>query len=64
MTPSLYTVLALTGRAGELETIMNCNETTAEFGLTLTQEEAGMLVEARNASLIQNHRIEFGKGIL
>lgn len=64
MNPFIYTILARTNRTEELEAVMDCNETSAEFGLTLTQEEAGMLVEARSASLIQHHRIEFGKGIL
>ena len=36
------------------------NETTGRFGLSLSQEEAGELVESKNTTLRKYQRIELG----
>lgn len=48
----------------ELAAIVSCNEKTERFGLVLSEEKAGELVQARNTSLKKHRRVEFGKGIL
>lgn len=40
------------------------NETTGRFGLSLSQEEAGELVESKNTTLRKYQRIELGESIL
>ena len=44
--------------------LMECNEYTKKFGLTLTKEDALVLSEDRKDSLVRQQRIEFGQGIL
>lgn len=48
----------------EMARILSCNEKTQEFGLTLTDDEAGQLVECRNETLREQKRVEFGESIL
>lgn len=48
----------------EISVLMQCNEKTEGFGLSLTEEEAHELVLCRNASLKKYRRVEFGEGIL
>ena len=43
--------------------VLECNEYTQQFGLSLTQEQALALVETRAKTLQDNGRIEFGGGI-
>lgn len=40
------------------------NEYTERFGLTLTEEDAKLLLDDRRNSLVEKQRIEFGEGIL
>ena len=40
--------------------ILECNETTRDFGLTITPDEAQSLVESRADALNRTGRIEFG----
>lgn len=61
---SFYDMLVVGRSREEVSNVLACNEVIAEFGLALTEKEAGMLVEARNESLVKYHRIEFGKSIL
>lgn len=42
--------------------ILALNEVSAQYGLVLTEEEAGELSEKRNQSLVENERIEIGVG--
>lgn len=49
---------------GEEAAIQNMNDYTQQFGLTLSEEEAGLLACARRESLKEQQRVEFGGGIL
>ena len=42
--------------------ILALNEVSSQYGLVLTEEEAGELSEKRNQSLVENERIEIGVG--
>lgn len=64
MEENLYELVALARQKQELKTIAACNEKTENFGLALTPEEAGMLIESRNYTLKKYQRVEFGNGIL
>ena len=44
--------------------LLGVNEYTERFGLTLTEEDAKLLLEDRRNSLVEKQRIEFGEGIL
>ena len=56
--------LAELNEKNQLAYIQEANEYTAKFGLTLTQEQAELLLEKRRDVLRAEGRIEFGKGIL
>lgn len=47
----------------ELAGILKWNEKTAQFGLTMTEEEAGLLLAGGRASLKEQGRVELGGGI-
>jgi hypothetical protein len=44
--------------------VINCNETTKQYGLALTRQQAAQLVETRKVSLGANGRMEFGGGVI
>lgn len=44
--------------------IMETNEVTKRFGITVSEEEANMLVKEKTYSLKEKQRVEFGEGIL
>lgn len=44
--------------------LLGVNEYTERFGLTLTEEDAKLLLEDRRNRLVEKQRIEFGEGIL
>ena len=48
----------------QIQKVMEMNRQTERFGLSLTQEEARLLVENRNQVLKEQQRVEFGEGIL
>lgn len=48
----------------QLQTLLDCNSTTAGYGLTLTAEDAELLLAARADSLQEQQRVEFSGGIL
>lgn len=48
----------------QIQKIIEMNQKTEAFGLTLSQEDAKLLVERRMESLQNQQRIEFGDGIL
>ncbi len=48
----------------QLQKVMDMNAKTERFGLSLTEEDARMLVEKRLESLKEQQRVEFGEGIL
>lgn len=47
-----------------LNRLLEVNDRTSHFGLTLSTEEAKQLLVERKESLRQQNRIEFGEGIL
>jgi hypothetical protein len=53
----------LTGQ-NQIQKIMDLNQKTARFGLTLTQEDAKLLHAQRQESLREQQRVEFGDAIL
>lgn len=54
----------LTGGKNQIEKIQVCNEYTQKFGLTLSKEDALVLVNDRKESLKEQQRVEFGDSIL
>lgn len=56
-------ILALQ-RQAQLEKTLETNGRTEKFGLTLTAEDAALLLEERGQALREQGRIEFGEGIL
>lgn len=46
------------------EEVLQCNEETSRYGLTLTPEQAAALVETRFQALQKTGRIEFGGGVI
>ena len=48
----------------QLANVIKTNEYTEKFGLSLSEEEAGLLVAERKDSLKEQRRVEFGEGIL
>lgn len=48
----------------QLQKVMDCNEYTKKFGVSLTEQYAIILMEARKNSLKEQERIEFSEGIL
>ena len=56
--------MQLLARQNQLQAVMETNSQTQRFGLTLSQEEAELLVQDRLDSLQQQKRVEFGEGIL
>ncbi len=60
----IFELIAQGKKRQELSELMERNEESVQFGLVLTQEEAGELVACRNESLRKWGRVEFGKGIL
>lgn len=56
--------LQLMTQKNQLAKVMETNQFTKEFGLSLSEEEAEVLVVDRQDSLQEQRRIEFGEGIL
>ena len=56
--------LQLMSSKHQLAKVMETNQYTEKFGLSLTEEEGRMLVRERVNSLRKHQRIEFGTGIL
>ena len=54
----------LVGGKISIETVRACNEYTSKFGLTLSKEEALVLINDRKESLKEQQRVEFGESIL
>jgi hypothetical protein len=46
------------------EEVLQCNEVTSRYGLTLTKQQAAALVETRSQVLKKTGRIEFGGGVI
>ena len=56
--------LQLMSEQNQLENVMETNRFTQKFGLSLSDEEAEILVADRRDSLQEQRRVEFGEGIL
>lgn len=56
--------MLLCSEQSQIETVLKMNKYSGRFGLTLTQEEARLLVSERRDSLKEQQRVEFGGGIL
>lgn len=48
----------------QLSKVIKTNELTEQFGLSLTEQEAKLILEERKNSLAEQKRIEFGEGIV
>lgn len=48
----------------QLEKVVACNQYTSKFGVSLSEQQAVMLLEARRGSLKEQERVEFGEGLL
>jgi len=57
-------MLTLLSEKNQLQKVLNCNELTEKFGLTLTEENVKGLLEKRKENLREQQRVEFGEGIL
>lgn len=53
----------LSGR-NQLSKIIETNQVTAQFGLTLSEQGAELILEERNNTLREQKRVEFGESIL
>lgn len=47
----------------QLSKVVGTNETTEQFGLSLTEQDAKLILEERKNSLTEQKRVEFGEGI-
>lgn len=56
--------IVLLQQQGQLERVMETNLKTGPFGLTLTREDAEVILAERKCALVQHGRIEFGEGIV
>lgn len=59
-----YHLLVQAQEKKEVLRVLNCNDKSEEFGLSLTQEEAKELMVCRRETLKEQRRVEFGEGIL
>lgn len=47
----------------QLSKVVKTNEAAIQYGLSLTEQDAKLILEERKNSLIEQNRIEFGEGI-
>ncbi len=47
----------------QLTQVLKTNHTTEQYGLTLSREDAALILEEKNHALKQQQRVEFGSGI-
>lgn len=64
MKEEIFDLLVAGEQKKEMVRILSCNEKTRKFGLSLTEEETGLLLENRHNALKEQRRVEFGEGIL
>lgn len=48
----------------QIKSVLETNQYTNQFGLTLSEEDTKLLVKERNNTLKEQQRVEFGEGIL
>ena len=56
--------LELLSGTSQLATVMETNQYTEQFGLTLSEQDAQLILDNRKAALRTQQRIEFGEGIV
>jgi len=64
MEKNLFEMLMLEKQNNELAELLEINQKTNHFGLSLTTEEAKELMVSRNKSLQRYQRVEFGRSVL
>lgn len=64
MEEGLFYLLQNKKKQEEVTSLILCNDKTQQYGLSLSEAEAGELVVCRNDSLKKYQRVEFGAGIL
>lgn len=64
MKENLIELMQLEQEKKQLTCLLDCNSKTAAFGLTLTEDDAKLLLSERRSALGQQERLEFGEGIL
>lgn len=55
--------MVLSQEQNQLSKVIQTNEATEQFGLSLTEQDAELILGERKNSLIEQKRIEFGEGI-
>lgn len=55
--------MVLLQEQNQLSKVVKTNETTEQFGLSLTEQDAELILKERKNSLAEQKRIEFGEGI-
>lgn len=56
--------MVLLQQQNQLSKVIETNQTTERFGLTLTEQDAKLILEERRHSLSEQKRIEFGESII
>lgn len=56
--------MQLLQRQNQLAKVLETNQRAERYGLTLSEEEAGLILEERGRALKEQKRVEFGEGIL
>lgn len=64
MDHNLFELMLAQQQKQELDKVLDCNQKTEQFGLTLSPEEAKRLMLSRKASLEAAQRVELREGIL
>lgn len=64
MEKDLVELMVIANQKKELATIMESNSYTQEFGITLTEDDARLMVIGKNESLKQYQRVELGESML
>lgn len=59
----IFSMIASNGKY-QLEKILQCNEYTSRYGVSLSQQDAKELVTCKKDALKEQQRLEFGEGIL
>ena len=56
--------VALLQNQNQLENVLETNQASEKFGLVLSEEEAGLILEEHRNTLQEQRRIEFGESII
>lgn len=59
-----FELMTLEAGRQELKRVLECNQETSKYGLSLTEEEARELMACRKETLRESRRVEFAAGIL